>query len=66
MIVGFCVCVFFQQIQVGLVYNSVLDEMYTAIKGKGAYLNGKKITASKETGTTLTRGCRSFKKHQWP
>ena len=36
--------------KVGLVYNSVLNEMYTAIKGKGAFLNGKQISASKETG----------------
>ena len=28
---------------VGVVYDPFLDEMYTAIKGKGAYLNGKEI-----------------------
>lgn len=27
----------------GLVYNPYLDEMYTAVKGCGAYLNGEKI-----------------------
>ena len=28
---------------IGVIYNPYLDEMYTAIKGQGAYLNGKKI-----------------------
>ncbi|KAK3737294.1 hypothetical protein QZH41_008201 [Actinostola sp. cb2023] len=37
-----------KEIQVGVVYNSVLNEMYTAIKGKGAFLNDKKISSSKE------------------
>ncbi len=30
----------------GVVYNPYLDEMYTAIKGQGAYLNGKPIHVS--------------------
>lgn len=39
------------EVQVGVVYNPFLDEMYTAIKGKGAYLNGKQIHVSnKEYG----------------
>jgi myo-inositol-1(or 4)-monophosphatase len=34
----------------GVVYNPVMDEMFTACKGGGAYLNGKRIFASaKET-----------------
>jgi myo-inositol-1(or 4)-monophosphatase len=32
---------------VGVVYNPVLKQIYTATKGKGAFLNGKKITVSK-------------------
>ncbi len=31
---------------VGVVYDPFLDEMYTAIKGEGAYCNGKKITVN--------------------
>ena len=27
----------------GLVYNPVLEDMYTAIRGQGAFCNGKKI-----------------------
>ncbi|XP_050506897.1 uncharacterized protein LOC114331963 [Diabrotica virgifera virgifera] len=33
----------------GLVFNPFLNELYTAIKGQGAYLNGKRIYVSKET-----------------
>lgn len=31
------------EVMVGLVYNPVLDEMYTAIKGKGAFCNGNRM-----------------------
>ncbi|MGM0534133.1 MAG: inositol monophosphatase family protein, partial [Campylobacterota bacterium] len=30
----------------GVVYNPVLDEMYTAQKGQGSYCNGKKLSVS--------------------
>jgi myo-inositol-1(or 4)-monophosphatase len=33
---------------IGIVYNPILDELYTAEIGKGAYLNGEKIEVSKE------------------
>ncbi len=32
----------------GVVYNPYLDEVFTAIRGKGAYLNGKPIQVSKQ------------------
>jgi len=32
----------------GVVYNPILDNLYHAEKGKGAYLNGKRIRVSKE------------------
>jgi len=32
---------------VGLVYNPLSDELYTAVRGKGTYLNGRKISVSK-------------------
>lgn len=34
----------------GIVYNPFLNELYTAIKGKGAYLNGKRIQCSNTEG----------------
>lgn len=32
----------------GVVYNPYLDEVFTAVKGKGAFLNGKPIQVSKQ------------------
>jgi len=32
----------------GIVYNPYMNELYTAIKGKGAYLNGKSIYTSRQ------------------
>ncbi|CAA0836524.1 Inositol-phosphate phosphatase [Striga hermonthica] len=34
---------------VGVVYNPIMDELYTAIRGKGAFLNGKPIKTSSQT-----------------
>ncbi|XP_060525683.1 uncharacterized protein LOC132701611 [Cylas formicarius] len=33
----------------GIAYNPYMDELFTAIKGKGAYLNGQRIFTSGET-----------------
>ncbi|KAL3820808.1 hypothetical protein ACJIZ3_006713 [Penstemon smallii] len=33
---------------VGVVYNPIMDELFTAIHGKGAFLNGKPIKASSQ------------------
>ena len=32
-----------EKVVVGLVYNPVLEDMYTTIRGQGAFCNGKKI-----------------------
>jgi myo-inositol-1(or 4)-monophosphatase len=37
-----------KQPYIGVVYNPILDELYTAKVGEGAYLNGKKLSVSKE------------------
>ncbi|KAL0363146.1 UNVERIFIED_CONTAM: Inositol-phosphate phosphatase [Sesamum calycinum] len=34
---------------VGVVYNPIMDELFTAIRGKGSFLNGKPIKASSQT-----------------
>lgn len=34
----------------GIIYNPFLDEMYWAVKGKGAYFNGQKIKTSQCEG----------------
>jgi myo-inositol-1(or 4)-monophosphatase len=43
------------EITLGVVYNPILDELFTAEKGSGAYLNGKPIhvTDTKELGKSL-------------
>lgn len=35
--------------QIGIIYNPLIEQLFIAIKGKGAYLNGKKIQVSGET-----------------
>lgn len=37
----------------GIIYNPYMEEMFTAIRGQGAYLNGKRIRVSEETGTYI-------------
>ncbi|XP_031560514.1 inositol monophosphatase 1-like isoform X1 [Actinia tenebrosa] len=37
-----------KELAVGVVYNVAMNELYTAVKGKGAFLNGKKIQTTKE------------------
>ncbi|KAL0321083.1 UNVERIFIED_CONTAM: Inositol monophosphatase [Sesamum radiatum] len=34
---------------VGVVYNPIMDELFTAIRGKGAFLNGKPIKVSSQS-----------------
>ena len=34
---------------VGVVYDPLLDELYTAVRGEGAFLNGRPLAVSKET-----------------
>ncbi len=36
------------EVRIGVIYNPILKEMYFAEKGKGAFLNGKKIHVSKK------------------
>ena len=47
-----CICVGLlvkKEPVLGIVYNPVLNEMYTAIKGKGSYMNNKKLPLIKNT-----------------
>ena len=37
----------------GLVYNPVADEMFTAIKGSGAFLNGERLHVSRSTDVAM-------------
>lgn len=35
--------------QIGIIYNPILNQKFTAIKGEGAFLNGRKIQVSGQT-----------------
>lgn len=35
--------------EVGVIYDPLLDELYTAVRGQGAFLNGKALRVSRET-----------------
>lgn len=37
----------------GIVYNPFLNELYSALEGKGAYLNGKRIYSSGVEGKQI-------------
>lgn len=37
-------------LEIGIVYNPVLKQLFTARRGKGAFLNGKPIRSSKVDG----------------
>ncbi len=46
----FCVSIGFEDsndVKLGVVYNPMLDELFIAEKGKGAYLNGKRVGVSR-------------------
>lgn len=38
-----------KEIALGIVYNPILDKMYTAVRGKGSFCNGSKLKASGQT-----------------
>ena len=46
----FCVNIalqFQEEVEVAVTYHPILDELYTAIRGKGAFVNGKRMRVSK-------------------
>ena len=42
--------IWIHQAQIGVVYNPIRDECFSAIAGQGAYLNGKAISSSGNKG----------------
>ncbi len=53
----FCVSIAFEEagdVKLGVVYNPMLDELFVAEKGRGAYLNNQRIAVSKVA--TIDRG----------
>ena len=46
----FCVSIALEnegKVVLGVVYDPMREEMFVAVRGKGAYLNGKKLTVSR-------------------
>ena len=43
-----------KQLQIGIVYNPMLEQLFTALRGGGAYLNGKSIRSSSIDGKFVT------------
>jgi fructose-1,6-bisphosphatase/inositol monophosphatase family enzyme len=41
-----------KQVVIGVIYNPVLDLLYSTVRGKGAFKNGRPIKCSGQTGTT--------------
>jgi myo-inositol-1(or 4)-monophosphatase len=39
-----------KEVVIGIIYNPILNQMFTAIKGHGAYLNKNRIDTSKVEG----------------
>ena len=48
------------EVEVGLVYDPVKDEMFTAERGKGAFLNGECISVSKSNAIEHCHVCTGF------
>lgn len=42
-----------KEMVLGIVYNPILEQLFTARKGRGAFLNGKSIRVSKVEGNEL-------------
>lgn len=39
-----------KEVQIGIIYNPMLEQLYTAKLSQGAFLNGKPIQVSEQTG----------------
>ena len=48
------------KIMLGAIYDPLLDELFTSRKGKGAFLNGERITVSKTPRLTESLICTGF------
>ena len=51
------------QTEIGVVYSPVADELYTAVRGGGAFLNGRPLTVSDQTDLALSLIGTGFSPH---
>lgn len=49
-----------EQVEVGIVYQPMTDELFVAQKGRGAYLNGNRLQVSRVTDMRLAIGATGF------
>ncbi|NWF91897.1 MAG: inositol monophosphatase [Syntrophaceae bacterium] len=59
----FCVSIALEiegEVRLGVVYNPILDELFYAERGKGAHLNGKRISVSSEDQLDRSFLCTGF------
>jgi myo-inositol-1(or 4)-monophosphatase len=49
-----------KQVQIGVVYNPITEQVFSAIKGQGAFMNGKTIHASLCTDLNMAQVCTEF------
>ncbi len=42
-----------KEVVIGVIYNPVLDLLYSAVRGKGAFKNGRPIKCSGQTGDLI-------------
>jgi len=58
-----CISVAFflnREVKIGVVFNPITDHVFSAIKGQGAYLNGRTIYGSKVTDLTVAQVATEF------
>ena len=44
-----------KELVIGIIYNPIVSELYTAIKGQGAFLNDKPIKTTCNTGNSMKK-----------
>ncbi|CAF1328161.1 unnamed protein product [Rotaria sordida] len=44
-----------KQVVLGVIYNPIVDDLYSAVQGKGAFKNGRPIQCSKQTKLSLSQ-----------
>ena len=52
-----------KRVEIGVIYNPVLDLLYSAVRGKGAFKNGRPIKCSGQTGnlkSNANSNCMTF------
>ena len=49
-----------KKLVLGVVYNPLMDELCSAVRGRGAHLNGKRVHVGNATGVTSALVCNNI------